>query len=125
MSSEEILYNAGAATIGAGYYIFCLVLIVVTLVGMWKVFTKAGKPGWAAIVPFYNLYCLYDMAFGNGIMFLLILVPCVGFIVQIICCFKLAKAFNKGAGFGFGLLFFNFIFMMILGFGDAEYIGPQ
>ena len=65
------------------------------------------------------------MAFGNGIMFLLILVPCVGFIVQIICCFKLAKAFNKGAGFGFGLLFFNFIFMMILGFGDAEYIGPQ
>lgn len=125
MSSGDLAYNAAAATISVGYVIVCLAIIVVSLVGMWKVFEKAGKPGWAAIVPFYNLYCLFEMSFGNGWLFLLACVPCVNFVVTIICYFKLAKAFGKGIGFGFGLLFFNFIFMMILGFGDAEYIGPQ
>lgn len=123
--NSDAMVNAVAASFGAGYMIFCLVLVVVTLVGMWKVFEKGGKPGWAAIVPFYNLYCLYEMAFGTGWLFLLLCVPCVNFVIQIMLCFKLAKAFGKGTGFGFGLLFFNFIFMMILGFGDAEYIGPQ
>lgn len=125
MSSGDVIYTAAAAGIGVGYIIFCLALVVVSLVGMWKVFEKAGKPGWAAIVPFYNLYCLFEMSFGNGWLFLLTFVPCVNFIVTILCYFKLAKAFGKGIGFGFGLLFFNFVFMMILGFGDAEYIGPN
>lgn len=125
MSSGDLAYNAAAATIGVGYVIVCLAIVVVSLVGMWKVFEKAGKPGWAAIVPFYNLYCLFEMSFGNGWLFLLTFVPCANFVVAILCYFKLAKAFGKGIGFGFGLLFFNFIFMMILGFGDAEYIGPQ
>lgn len=125
MSSNDVMYTAAAASISVGYIIVCLALVVVSLVGMWKVFEKAGKPGWAAIVPFYNLYCLFEMSFGNGWLFLLSFVPCANFVVAIMCYFKLAKAFGKGIGFGFGLLFFNFIFMMILGFGDAEYIGPQ
>lgn len=121
MSSSDVI----AASFGAGYMIVCLALVVVSLVGMWKVFVKAGKPGWAAIVPFYNLYCLFEMAFGNGWLFLLSFVPCANIVVAIMCYIKLAKAFGKGVGFGLGLVFFNFIFMMILGFGDAEYIGPQ
>lgn len=125
MSSNDVVLTAAAASISVGYIIVCLALVVVSLVGMWKVFVKAGKPGWAAIVPFYNLYCLFEMSFGNGWLFLLTFVPCANFVVAIMCYFKLAKAFGKGIGFGFGLLFFNFIFMMILGFGDAEYIGPQ
>lgn len=125
MNSGDLAYSAAAGAIGAGYIIFCLVIIVVSLVGMWKVFTKAGKPGWAAIVPFYNAYCLFEMSFGNGWLFLLAFVPCVNFVVTIMCCFKLAKAFGQGAGFGLGLVFLPFIFMMILGFGDAEYIGVQ
>ena len=92
---------------------------------MWKVFVKAGKPGWAAIVPFYSTYCLFEMSFGNGWLFLLCLVPCVNIVVLIMCCFKLAKAFGKGAGFGLGLVFLPFVFMLILGFGDAQYIGVQ
>jgi len=119
------MYTAAVASISAGYIVACLALVVVSLVGMWKVFMKAGKPGWAAIVPFYNLYCLFEMSFGNGWLFLLTFVPCANVVVTVMCYFKLAKAFGKGVGFGFGLLFFNFIFMMILGFGDAEYIGPQ
>ncbi len=125
MSSGDLAYSAAAAGISAVYIIIYLALIVVSLVGMWKVFVKAGKPGWAAIVPFYNAYCLFEMSFGNGWLFLLCFVPCVNFVVLIMCCFKLAKAFGKGTGFALGLLFFNFIFMMMLGFGDAEYIGPQ
>lgn len=124
MRSQDLLYNTIAASFSVGYFIFCLALLVVTLIGMWKVFEKGGKPGWASLVPFYNLYCLYDMAFGNGWLFLLTFVPCANFIISIMLCFKLAKAFGKGVGFGFGLLFFTFIFMMILGFGDAEYYGP-
>lgn len=123
-SQEMMMYNAAAASFSAAYVIIMLALIVVTLVGLWKMFIKAGKPGWAAIVPFYNMYCLFEMSFGNGWLFLLTFVPCVGAVFQIILCFKLAKAFGKGVGFGFGLLFFSFIFYMILGFGDAEFVGP-
>lgn len=125
MSSEDLMAAAAVGAIGTGYVIFALALIVVSLIGMWKVFVKAGKPGWAAIVPFYNAYCLYEISFGNGWLFLLCFVPCVGAVFAIILNFKLAQAFGKDIGYGFGLLFLNFIFMMILGFGDAEYIGVQ
>lgn len=113
---------AGAMTV---YYILVLAITIVSLIGLWKMFSKAGKPGWGAIIPFYNMYCMFEMAFGNGWMFLLTLIPCVGFIFQIILCFKLSKAFGHGAGFGFGLLFLSPIFYMILGFGNSDFVGPQ
>ena len=113
---------AGFMTI---YYIVALALGIVSIIGMWKMFTKADKPGWAAIIPFYNMYCLFEMGWGNGWMFLLTLIPCVGFVFQIILCFKLATAFDRGVGTGFGLLLLSPIFYMILGFGDAEFVGPQ
>lgn len=122
---ETQLYNAGAvdgAAIGI-YSIFALVIAVVSLVGMWKVFVKAGKPGWACLIPFYNLYCLFEISFGSGWLFLLIGVPCVGIVMGILCMFKLAKAFGQGIAFGFGLWFLMPIFMIILGFGDAQYVG--
>lgn len=113
---------SGALTV---YYILVLAITIVSLIGLWKMFSKAGKPGWGAIIPFYNMYCLFEMAFGNGWMFLLTLIPCVGFIFQIILYFKLSKAFGHGVGFGFGLLFLAPIFYMILGFGDSDFVGPQ
>ena len=125
MSSGDLAYTAAAGAIGVGYMVVYLAIIVVSLVGLWKVFTKAGKPGWAAIVPFYNAYCLFEMSFGNGWLFLLAFVPCGNIVVMIMCSLKLAKAFGQGTGFGLGLVFLPFIFMMILGFGDAEYIGVQ
>ena len=113
---------AGAMTI---YYILCLAICIVSIIGMWKMFVKAGKPGWASIIPFYNMYCMFEMGWGNGWMFLLTLIPCVGYIFQIILCFKLATAFDRGVGTGFGLLFLSPIFYMILGFGEADFVGPQ
>ena len=68
MYSDDLTYSI-LASLGAGFYLVSLVVAIATLIGMWKIFTKAGKPGWGAIVPFYNLYCLFDIAFGNGWLF--------------------------------------------------------
>ena len=100
-----------------------LVIVIIMLAAMWKVFVKAGEHGWAIFVPFYGNYCQFRMAFGNGWLFLLMFLPLVNFVVSIMLYFKLAKAFGKGTGFGFGLLFLPFVFIPILGFGDAEYEG--
>lgn len=125
MESYDAAYAAAASGVSAVYVILSLAISVLTLVAMWKLFVKAGKAGWKCLIPFYNTYCLYDIAWGNGWLFLLMFVPCVNVVVGIIMLFKLAKAFGQGTGFGFGLLFLNTIFILILGFGSAEYVGPQ
>lgn len=125
MESYDAAYAAAASGISAVYAILSLAISVLTLVAMWKLFVKAGRAGWKCLIPFYNTYCLYDIAWGNGWLFLLMFVPCVNVVVGIMMLFKLAKAFGQGTGFGFGLLFLNTIFILILGFGSAEYVGPQ
>lgn len=125
MEGYDAAYAAAASGVSAVYVILSLAISVLTLVAMWKLFVKAGRAGWKCLIPFYNTYCLYDIAWGNGWLFLLMFVPCVNVVVGIMMLFKLAKAFGQGTGFGFGLLFLNTIFILILGFGSAEYVGPQ
>lgn len=125
MESYDAAYAAAASGVSTVYVILSLAISVLTLVAMWKLFVKAGRAGWKCLIPFYNTYCLYDIAWGNGWLFLLMFVPCVNVVVGIMMLFKLAKAFGQGTGFGFGLLFLNTIFILILGFGSAEYVGPQ
>ena len=96
--------------------IISIAIVVFMIVCLWKVFKKAGEPGWGAIVPFYDLYLEFKIAFGNGWFFLFLLIP-----FAIMLPFKMAKAFGKGVGFGFGLLFLSIIFYPILAFGDAKY----
>lgn len=124
-NTNDVLYQTIGAGVAIAYLIVILVISILTLVALWKIFVKAGKPGWACIIPFYSTYCLFDIAWGNGWLFLLSFVPFVNIVVMIMMYFKLAKAFGKGTGFGFGLLFLNTIFVLILGFGSAEYIGPK
>lgn len=95
------------------------------LVCMWKIFAKAGEPGWACIVPFYNLYVEFKITWGNGLFFLLMLIPGVNAVIGIITMVKLAKVFGKGGGFAVGLIFLSIIFLPILAFGDAQYQGVQ
>ena len=102
-----------------------LIVCIISLVALAKVFKKAGRPGWAVIVPIYNLYVLFDIAWGKGIMFLLMLIPVVDIVILIMLYVKLAKAFGKSGGFAAGLIFLNLIFTCILGFGSAQYIGPD
>jgi hypothetical protein len=97
------------------------VLIIISIAGLWKTFAKAGEPGWAAIIPFYNLYVMTKIAGKPGWWVLLCLIPLVNFVIFIIISIGIAKNFGKGAGFGLGLFFLGPIFYGILGFGDAQY----
>jgi Na+/melibiose symporter-like transporter len=92
---------------------------------MWKLYVKAGKPGWAAIIPFYNIYVLFEIAGMNGWMFLLLLIPIVNIVILIMLYINLAKAFGKSTTFTVGLIFLNIIFILILGFGNDRYIGVK
>ena len=98
-------------------------VIVITLIAQWKIFTKAGESGWKSIIPIYNLYILCKIVDGKGIKFLLFIIPIVNVVYSILICIRMAKAFGRGTVFTLGLIFLNPIFTLILGFGDARYIG--
>ena len=103
--------------------IIYLAIVVALIAAMWKVFQKANQPGWGAIIPIYNTFLLLRIVGRPAWWFILLLVPFVNFVIAIILMLDLAKAFGKGTGFGIGLLFLSFIFIPILGFGDARYVG--
>lgn len=106
--------------LGLVIYVAIIALVVAS---MWMVFTKAGKPGWAAIVPIYNMIVLLEIA-GKPLWWVLLLfVPFVNFVVGILVYINLAKAFGKGGGFAAGLILLPIIFFPILGFGSAQYQG--
>lgn len=105
--------------------ILYLAFIVVIIAGIWKTFEKAGQPGWAAIVPFYNIYVMTQIAKKPGWWLLLFLIPIVSIVIAFILMIEIAKNFGKGAGFGVGLALLGFVFFPILGFGDAVYEGAE
>lgn len=110
---------------GIAYLVFLLVFYALIIVANWKLFTKAGKPGWASIIPFYNLYVLFEIVGMNGWLFLLLCIPIVNIVMMIMLYINLAKAFGKGTGFIIGLIFLPNIFTLILAFGSSQYQGPQ
>jgi hypothetical protein len=117
--------EAVGGAIGMVCNCFALILVVIVVISMWKLFVKAGKPGWAAIIPIYNTVVLLEIV-GRPIWWIiLLLIPCVSIVVSIIVCIDLAKSFGKGTGFGVGLALLGFIFFPILGFGDSRYLGPS
>jgi hypothetical protein len=105
--------------------IIALLITLVVIVALWKVFTKAGQPGWASIIPIYNLYIWCKIVGRPAWWIILMLIPFVNFIICLILCIDLAKSFGKGAGFGIGLALLGIIFFPILGFGSAQYQGPS
>lgn len=117
-------YGALGAGIGILGWLLYMAVIVFYIFCMWKVFVKAGKPGWAAIVPIYNTLVMLEIVGRPWWYLLLLLVPVVNIVIGIMVVFDLAKVFGKGTGFGFGLLFLSFIFIPILAFGDAQYQAP-
>lgn len=91
---------------------------------MWKIFAKAGKPGWACLVPFYNLIVLLEIVGRPLWWIVMLLIPFVNLVFVFIIAIDLAKSFGKGTGFAMGLIFLSPIFYLILGFGSARYHGP-
>lgn len=124
----EVSYNydlgssSGTGSLG-GLFLMSSILSLVTIVSQWKVFTKAGKPGWASIVPVYNMIVMIQIADLSLVYLLLFFVP----IANIYALFKIyigiAHKFGKSTGFGVGLIFLTIIFMPMLAFGDAVYEG--
>ena len=126
---DEIQYGsdagaAAAAGMGIGMMIIWLAAVVVLLVAMWKVFTKAGQPGWASIIPIYNVIVLLQIA-GKPLWFIvLFFIPVANFVAAILVNIAIAKAFGKGGGFAAGLILLPVVFFPILGFGSAQYTKP-
>ncbi|HEY4654487.1 MAG TPA: DUF5684 domain-containing protein [Cyclobacteriaceae bacterium] len=110
---------------GYGIVMFLyLALLVVVIVGMWKTFEKAGKPGWAAIIPIYNLIVLLEIVGKPLWWIVLLLIPFVNIIFAIIVCHQLSLSFGQGIGMTLLLILLPFVAYLILGFGDARYVGP-
>lgn len=113
-------YSRGPST---WQIIISLAVSALMIACLWIVFKKAGKPGWAAIVPFYNLYILFEITWGKGIKFLLLLIPIANIVFLIMTMVKMAKVFGYGGGFAVGLIFLPIIFYPLLAFGNSKYIG--
>jgi hypothetical protein len=115
--------NAAATGIGIAMGIVWLALAVLMIAALWKIFVKAGEPGWAAIIPIYNLIVMLKIV-GRPVWWLvLFLIPFVNLVIAFIVAFDLAKAFGKGAGFALGMIFLSPIFYPILAWSDARYQG--
>ena len=106
-----------------GVTLLSFAVAILGIVAMWKIFEKAGEPGWAAIIPFYNIYVLFKITWGSGWKFLLLLIPFANIVIAIITMVKLAKAFGKSGGFAVGLIFLSVIFYCILAFDQSQYQG--
>ena len=98
-----------------------LVFLAVVIAGMWKTFDKAGKPGWACLIPIYNIVVMLQIA-GRPVWWVILLfIPVVNIVISFVMMIDIAKAFGKGVGFGIGLAFLGIIFFPILGFGSAQH----
>ena len=123
-------YDPGAAGVAGILALFSILLIpfiiisIIMVIAHWKIYEKAGKPGWAAIIPIYNIIVLLEIV-GKPIWWIfLILFPCTSFIFAIWTVNLLSKSFGQSEGFTVGLLLLGFIFYPILAFGNYQYLGP-
>jgi hypothetical protein len=111
---------------GLGIFILLIVLacVVFYLYCYWRLFEKAGRKGWEALITGHNTVEQFLIVGRPGWWYFLLLIPLANIVIEIMLIFDLAKVFGKDTGFGFGLLFLPFIFIPILALGDAEYQGP-
>ena len=116
--------DAAAAGMGIGVMLFYLVFLAIMAVSGWKLYEKAGKPGWAALIPIYNMVVFLEIV-GKPIWWIVLMfIPIVSLIIAIMLSISLAERFGKGAGYGIGIAFLGFIFLPMLAFGDAQYSPP-
>lgn len=112
-----------AAGFGAGMTILLIIIGVLMIVSMWKIFTKAGKPGWASIIPIYNFVVMLQIAQKPEWWIILMFIPFVNIIIAIIIAVAIAEKFGKTSGFAIGMILLPVVFYPILAFGDARYQG--
>lgn len=121
---EEYQYSPLSTGAITAIILCTLILSIFLIAAQWKVFTKAGQPGWAAIIPIYNIYIMTKIAGKPGWWVLMFFLPFVNFIFAIWLTNMISKSFGKDEAFTAGLILLGIIFWPILGFGSAKYQGP-
>jgi hypothetical protein len=121
-TAAQVLANGEGGSM-MGVLVVELIVGIIMIAALWKVFTKAGKPGWAAIVPIYNIIVMLQIAGKPGWWIILFLIPVANLVVSILVAIGIANAFGKSGGFAAGLILLGFIFYPILGFGSSQYQG--
>ncbi len=101
-----------------------LFFVGLLLAGLWMIFDKAGQKGWKAIIPIYNIWVLLEIVGRPKWWIILFFIPVVSFIIEIIVALDLAKSFDKSVWWGIGLIILPWLFIVILGFGEAQYYEP-
>lgn len=125
---NEAINEAGNKVYGATSttgLIISLIVYILLVVAMWKIYEKAHEPGWLSIIPIVNLYMLFKIACGKGWLCLFMFIPLANLIADVIINWKLVKAFGKGVGTFLLAIFLPPVALLMLGFGDAKYLGPQ
>jgi hypothetical protein len=107
-----------------GLVIIYVAILLLVLASMWAIFAKAGKPGWAAFIPIYNLIVLLEIVGKPWWWLLLMVIPLLNVVFAVWTYNLLSKSFGKSEGFTVGLILLSIIFLPILAFGDAQYQGP-
>jgi hypothetical protein len=123
LGQVEYSYSSQGKPPGPVFWICYTAYAILIIAAWWKIFSKAGQPGWAAIIPIYN-WIVWCKIVGRPAWWVLLLLVCFP-IFFIILSIDLAKSFGKGVGFGIGLILLSIIFFPILGFGTATYQGPS
>lgn len=113
--------NSGGGVTGIIIGIIYLALIIFYIIVWWKIFVKAGKPGWAAIIPIYNIIVFLQIVGKPLWWIILLLIPIVNLIISIIVLIELAKKFGKPEWHVILMLLFGFIYFPVLAFGSAKY----
>ena len=120
-NDSDGIASAVLAMFGFGFMLVWFALMILIIASVWVVFTKAGQPGWAILIPIYNGIVWLRVAGKPWWWMLLFLIPLANIVIGIIAAIDFAKRFGKGAGFGLGLAFLGFIFYPILAWSDARY----
>lgn len=102
-----------------------LAAVVFLIISWWKIYTKAGRPGWSNLIPVYGMVEFFNVAWGSGLYFLFMLIPGVNVLVAILTVQKLSESFGHGIGYTLGLFFFPYVFIPILGLGKSKHVRYQ
>lgn len=108
-----------------GLLLFMAMIAAVMITAVWRLFEIAGRPGWGAVIPIYNLIVLLEIVGLPRWWLVVLLIPCTAPIAWVLVCIDLAKSFGKNPYFGLGLALLGFIFLPILACSEAKYLGPQ
>jgi len=121
--TEDGLVQGALGAYLACYWIAALIVWVLVIAGYWKMFSKAGEAGWQSIIPIWNLLVLLRIVGRPWWWILLYLIPFVNIIIWVIVSYDTAKSYGHGWGYAIGIILIPYVFYVLLGFGDSQYVG--